>query len=121
MQGGSALAVGMCGAEAERESRSASASLGPLFLSQEGPARRKSGRHINNRVLLSAVVLLTVACCKGFCFEMGSVKRDRKSLECERRAGGKQILILRYHAGSSMHGPSDDPENKCIREDTNKN
>jgi len=45
---------------------------------------------------------------------MGSVKRDRKSLECERRAGGKQILILRYHAGSSMHGPSDDPENKSL-------
>ena len=49
MQGGSALAVGMCGAGAERESRSASASLGPLLLSQEGPARRKSGRHIRNR------------------------------------------------------------------------
>ena len=50
MQGGSALAVGMCGVGAERESQSASVSLGVLPLSQEGPARRKSGRHINNQM-----------------------------------------------------------------------
>ena len=53
MQCGSEPTVGMRtyrGAGAERESRSASASLGVLLLSQEGPARRKSGRHINNRM-----------------------------------------------------------------------
>ena len=72
-------------------------------------------------LLVSSTCHLAVACCKGFRSEMWSVKCDRKSLERECWAGGKQTSTLRYHAGSSIHRPPDHPEKKCIREGTNKN